>query len=169
MSILYKILIFLWLFYLISMFVHVLNIFPYTPFSDINTTDPALYGKLTDRQNMNGTGILDYFFHYDADIPIIGHRYITGLGILSLFLISGTLISILAADIRPLVVAFTFGAIITMLMSSITFMTKIILATNGGGNPAAIVLIGIFSAAILFILAITAAEKIISGGGVDDN
>jgi len=168
MSILYKILLFLWFFYLVSMFVYALGIFPYTPFSDIQTTDPTLYGKLTDKQNMNGTGILDYFFHYEADIPLIGHRTITGLGMLTLFLVVGTLISVVASDIRPLVVAFTFGAIVSMLMSSMTFITKIFLATNGGGSPAAIILVGIIAAAILFILGITAAEKIIGGGGVDD-
>jgi hypothetical protein len=165
MSLLYKILLFLWLFYLISMFVHALNIFPYTPFStpfsDIGN-DP-FYAMVTN-QHTTSTSILDYFYHYDADLRGVGLGTIhfTSLTIISIFFGAGLLITILKADIRPLIIGLTFGALLSMLNSSITFMNKIILG-NGAGT-ATIILVGILGASVLFIFGITAAEKIISGG-----
>lgn len=164
MSILYKMLIFLWFFFMISMFVHALGVFPYTPFSDIGS-DPV-YGMLTN-QNTGSTTILDYFYHYDADLSGVGlgSIHFTALTILSIFFGAGLIITLLKADIRPLIVGLTFGAIITMLNSSTTFMNKVLLTEN---SVPMIILISIFGVSVLFIFAITAAEKIIGGGGIDD-
>jgi len=159
MSILYKILLFLWFFYLVSMFVHALNIFPYTPFSDIGS-DP-IYGMMTN-SHTTSTSLLDLFYHYDADLSGVGlgSIHFTSLTILSIFFGAGLLITILKADIRPLIVGLTFGALFSMLNSSMTFMKGII----GESSIATIVLVGILGVSILFIFCITAAEKIISGG-----
>jgi hypothetical protein len=148
------------------MFVHALNIFPYTPFSDIETTDSVVYGMLTN-QNTNSTSLLDYFYHYDADLSGVGLGTIrfTSLTILSIFFGAGLIITILKADIRPLIIGLTFGALLSMLNSSLTFMDKVLL---GEGGTAVIVLVSIMGVAVLFILGITAAEKITGGGGIDD-
>lgn len=163
MSLLYKILMFLWLFYLISMFVFVLNVFPYTPFSDIKA-DHA-YKLITDRANLNSATVIDYFYHFDSGLP--GINKITSLGIIAIFISIGLITSIYKSDIRPLVVAFTFGAILAMLRFSITFMTRIVMVTSGGGS-AAIVLLGIFGAAIFFILGITVVEKYLGSDDIRD-
>jgi len=169
MSILYKLLMFLTLIYLMSMFVHVLGIFPYTPFSDIES-DPVYTALTSSGSGLNQSrSILDYFFYYDVDLTSagMGNFHVTSLTIITLALgVALLLIVVWKADIRILITALVFGAFLTMLNSSWTFITKIMTLEGGVAMGVFVMIIGI---AILFIVVITFHDKATqSGGGAED-
>jgi len=171
MSILYKLLMFLTLIYLMSMFVHVLGVFPYTPFSDIATTDAAAYSLLTGGGGgiNQSRSVLDLFFYYDVDLTSagMGNFHVTSLTIITLALgVALLLIVVWKADIRILITALVFGGFLTMLNSSWTFITKIMTVEGGTAMGVFVMIIGI---AILFIVVITFHDKATqSGGGAED-
>jgi len=158
MSIMYKIVMFLWLFWMVSIFVHALHVFPNTPFSDLEITDKALYDLMTDQQT-SSTSLLDYFIKQDVKIVGIEYRF-TALSIIGICLGIGLSLSIVKVDIRYLIIGLTAGAMLMMLNSSVSFMKGII----GESSAPTIVLLGILGASILLIFTITFAEKIIGGG-----
>ena len=159
MSIIYKTILFLWFVYLMCGFVHYLNIFPYTPFDDIEK-DPV-YNLITGGDT-DTTSILDYFFTYDVAVPGVEEPYhVTSLFILSFCIGIGSVFSFLKADIRPLLIGLTFGALLTMINSSWSFVTKI----TSGYDSAVMVFITILGVGIFFIFAITIAEKVFGTGG----
>jgi len=171
MNILYKILLFMTLFYLVSAFVHVLHIFPETPFSDIETTDPVVYNMLIGGGGLNQSrSILDLFFYYDVDLSglQLGNYRITSLSLITLCLGIGLLafVALGADNIRIIITSLVFGAFLAMLNSSFTFMIKIL---GTGGGAAMSVLIMVIGVAILFIVVFTFFDKVTqSGGGAED-
>lgn len=160
MSLIYKMILFMWFIYLMCIFVHFIGIFPSTPFDDIEH-DPA-YAVITGDTNV--TGLIDFFFKYDVDVYGVKAFHVSSLFILSFCLGLGVLLSLAGKDIRPLLIGLTFGGLLSILNSSWSFVRK--LAT--GSDDTIKVFLMIIGIGVFFIFALTIAEKVWGTDKLDD-